>query len=71
MNHPVDLETTVSPLDPPPPILPQSCPSIELALTSLLIWVTQQQQGVSDLAAQPAQSRSANEKLQDSNKARR
>ncbi|MCX5723640.1 MAG: hypothetical protein NTX84_03780 [Nitrospirae bacterium] len=40
-------------------------------MTSLLIWVTQQQQGVSDLAAQPAQSRSANEKLQDSNKARR
>lgn len=49
MNHSVDPETIVSPPDHSPPILPQSRSSLEQALTSLSLWVAQQQQGVADL----------------------
>lgn len=51
MNHPADTEIAVNPPGHFPPVLPQSYPSLEQALTSLSIWVAQQQQGVADLVS--------------------
>lgn len=51
MTHPADPDLAVSPPDPPSPILSQWSPFLEQALTSLSLWVAQQQQGMADLVA--------------------